>query len=111
MDLSLNIGGGEWVIIIFAALVLILGTNKLPEAAKKLGRASAEYKRAKNEVGARISEASGQSINVAGPVESERQKFEVIARSLGIDPAGKGTDELKRIISDRIGQKKTDGET
>ena len=35
---ALNIIGGEWVIIIFVALVLILGTNKLPEAAKKMGK-------------------------------------------------------------------------
>ena len=35
---ALNIIGGEWVIIIFVALVLILGTNKLPEAAKKNGQ-------------------------------------------------------------------------
>jgi len=110
MDLSLNIGGSEWVIIILAALVLILGTNKLPEAAKKFGRASAEYRRAKNEVEAQIGEAAGQNAKITGPVENERQKFETIARSLGIDPAGKRTDELRRMIGDRTGQKGADGD-
>lgn len=110
MDLSLNIGGGEWIIIIFAALVLILGTNKLPEAAKKFGRASAEYRKAKNEVEAQIGEAAGQNAKITGPVESERQKFEAIARSLGIDPVGKKTDDLRRMIDGRIGQKGVDGE-
>lgn len=102
----LSIGGGEWVIIIFAALVLILGTNKLPEAAKKLGRASAEYKKAKSEVEGQISEYANRGVNVTGAVDDERQKFETIAKSLGIDPAGKDTDELRRTIADRIGRKK-----
>ena len=47
IDYSLNIGGSEWIIIVFVALVLILGTNKLPEAAKKIGKAMNEYKKAK----------------------------------------------------------------
>ena len=47
---ALNIIGGEWVIIIFVALVLILGTNKLPEAAKKMGKVVNEYNRAKEEI-------------------------------------------------------------
>jgi len=110
MDLSLNIGGSEWIIIIFAALVLILGTNKLPEAARKFGRASAEYRRAKDEVGAQIGEATGRNAGITGPVENERQKFETIARSLGIDPAGKGTDDLRGMIGDRIGQKRAGGD-
>ncbi len=110
MDPSLNIGGSEWIIIIFAALVLILGTNRLPDAAKKLGRASAEYKRAKSEVSTQISEAASQNVNITGPVENERQKFEMIAKSLGIDPAGMSTDELRKVISDKIGQKGIDGE-
>jgi len=35
LDFSLNIAGSEWMIIIFVAIVLILGTGKLPGAAKK----------------------------------------------------------------------------
>ena len=48
LDYALNIVGSEWIIIIFVALVLILGTNKLPEAAKKLGKAVNEYNKAKD---------------------------------------------------------------
>ena len=48
IDYSLNIGGSEWIIIVFVALVLILGTNKLPEAAKKIVKAINEYKKAKD---------------------------------------------------------------
>ena len=50
LDVSLNIGGSEWMIIIFVALVLILGTGKLPGAARKMGKAVNEYNKAKNEI-------------------------------------------------------------
>ena len=46
---SLNIGGSEWMIIIFVAVVLVLGTGKLPGAAKKMGKVVSEYNNAKNE--------------------------------------------------------------
>jgi len=50
LDYSLNIAGSEWMIIIFVAIVLILGTGKLPGVAKKLGKAVNEYNKAKNEI-------------------------------------------------------------
>ena len=53
MDYSLNVAGSEWIIIIFVAIVLILGTGKLPSTAKKLGKAVNEYNKAKNEIQAR----------------------------------------------------------
>ena len=39
LDYPLNVAGSEWAIIIFVALVLILGTGKLPGAARKIGKA------------------------------------------------------------------------
>ena len=50
LDYLLNIAGSEWMIIIFVALVLILGTGKLPGAARKLGKAVNEYNKAKDEI-------------------------------------------------------------
>ena len=47
IEYSLNIIGGEWLIIIFAALILLLGTNKFPESAKKIGKIVGEYKKSK----------------------------------------------------------------
>ncbi|RDJ32522.1 MAG: translocase [Crenarchaeota archaeon] len=104
IDFSLNVAGSEWIIIIFVALVLILGTNKLPEAAKKLGRASAEYKKARDEVQNQMKDFSTQNVQVSGPVQNEREKLEMIAKSLGINFAGKTTDELREIISSKIGK-------
>lgn len=105
---SLNILGSEWVIIIFVALVLILGTNKLPEAARKLGKAVNEYNRAKNDMQDHMKGVTNQNVDVSGPVETERQKLEMIAKSLGVRVEEKTDDELRKIISNKIGQKKID---
>lgn len=105
---SLNILGSEWVIIIFVALVLILGTNKLPEAARKLGKAVNEYNRAKNDMQNHMKGVTNQNVDISGPVETERQKLEMIAKSLGVRVDEKTDDELRKIISNKIGQKRID---
>ena len=107
-DFSLNIVGSEWIIIIFIALVLILGTNQLPGAARKIGKAVNEYNKAKNEVQDHMKEVTNQNLDVSSPVENERQKLEMIAKALGIKVEEKSDDELRRIISGKIGQKKID---
>lgn len=108
IDYSLNIGGSEWMIIIFVALVLILGTGKLPGAARKLGRAVSEYNKAKNEIEEHVKSITEEAPKITGPVESERQKLETIAKSIGIKAEGRTDDELREIISTRIGKKKVD---
>ena len=111
LEHSLNIIGSEWVIIIFVALILFLGTGQLPGAARKLGRAVSEFNRAKEDVQNQLKETSHDSVEISGPVENERQKNEIIAKSLGIRSEGKTDEELQRLIDDRIGKKRvTDSE-
>ena len=108
LNYSLNILGSEWIIIIFVALILILGTNQLPSAAKKLGKAVNEFNKAKNEVQNQMKGISNTDLNISGPLETERQKLEMIAKSLGVNVAEKSDDELRKIISGKMGQKNTD---
>jgi len=110
LNYSLNIAGSEWMIIIFVAIVLILGTGKLPGAAKKLGKAVNEYNKAKNEIQVQVKEISdqAQAPKISGPVETEREKLETIAKSVGIN-VKKSDDELRKMISEKMGQKKKDG--
>jgi len=107
-DYSLNIGGSEWMIIIFVALVLILGTGKLPGAARKMGKAVNEYNKAKNEIQDQIKEATEETPKISGPVETEREKLEMIAKSAGVKSEGKTDDELRESIALKMGQKRTD---
>lgn len=108
MDYSLNVAGSEWIIIIFVALVLILGTGKLPGAARQLGKAVNEYNKAKNEIQEQVKDVTEESPKITGPVENERQKLETIAKSIGVKAEGKTDDELREIISTKIGQKRPD---
>jgi len=107
LDYSLNIAGSEWMIIIFVAIVLILGTGKLPGAAKKLGKAVNEYNKAKNEIQDQMKEGGEQAPKISGPVETEREKLETIAKSVGVN-VEKSDDELRKMISEKMGQNKKD---
>ena len=80
IDYTLNIIGTEWIIIIFVALILLFGTNKLPEAGKKIGKMVGEYNKAKTEMQNQIKEYTNSdpkenNISINGPVQTERQKL------------------------------------
>jgi len=103
----LNVAGSEWVIIIFVVLIVLLGTNKLPDVAKKLGKVVGEYNKTKNTVQNEFKNFSSDNLKVNGPVQNEREKLERIAKSLEINFENKTDDELRDIISFKIGQEKT----
>ena len=108
IEYSLNVGGTEWMIIIFVALVLILGKGKLPGVARRMGKAVNEYNKAKNEIQGQIKEATEETPKISGPVETEREKLEMIAKSAGVKIEGKTDDELREDIALKMGQKRTD---
>ena len=55
-----------------------------------------------------MKEISNDSVDISGPVENERQKNEIIAKSFGIKPEGKTDEELKKLVADKMGQKRID---
>ena len=108
IDYSLNIIGSEWIIIIFVALILLFGTNKLPEAGKKIGKMVGEYNKAKTEMQNQIKEYTNQdskenNISINGPVQTERQKLEYMAKSLGITIENKTDSDLQQVIEAKFG--------
>ena len=108
IEYGLNIIGSEWIIIIFVALILLFGTNKLPEAGKKIGKIVGEYNKAKNNVQKQFKEyaepnSNDSNLSVSGPVQTERQKLEYMAKSLGINIENKTDLELKQIIEAKFG--------
>lgn len=104
LEYTLNILGSEWIVIIFVALLALLGTNRLPEVTKKLGRAVGEYNKTKNEIQSQLAGTMNPNLHITAPVQNERQKLEFIAKSLGIDFTGKTTEELKKIISIKMSE-------
>ena len=104
LEYSLNIIGSEWIMIIFVALILLLGANRFPEAAKKIGKIVGEYKKAKDTVEKQMKDVTNENIEVSGPVKDERKKLEIMASHFGVDCKSKTDDELKKIIDNKIGQ-------
>ena len=96
--------GSEWVIIIFVALIVLLGTNRLPEVTKKLGKVVGEYSKAKNDIQKQFNDFSNSNLNVLGPVQNEREKLDAIAKTIGIDSTNKSDEELRELISGKIGK-------
>ena len=107
----LNIIGSEWMIIIFVALILLLGTKRFPDAAKKIGKIVSEYKKAKDTVEKQMKDVTKENIEVSGPVKDERQKLDVMSKTLGIDSKSKSDEELKGIIKNKIGQPENETQT
>ena len=100
----LNIIGSEWMIIIFVAVILLFGTNRFPEAAKKIGKIVGEYKKAKDTVEKQMKDVTKESFEVSGPVKDERKKLEIMANHFEVNCERKTDDELKKIIDSKIGQ-------
>ena len=109
-SMIMNIGGSEWAIVIILGLILVFGPKKLPELSRTFGKASGEYEKAK-QLFRLEQENIKKHVNqntylmgpkILGPVASERQKLEEIAKSLDIDYVGKTDEELRFKITDKI---------
>jgi len=113
MEYFLNIMGSEWMIIIFVALILLFGTNKLPEAGKKIGKMVGEYNKAKTEMQNQIKDmtkAEPDNPTIDRPVQTERQKLEKMAQTLRINTENKSDVELKNAIDTKFGPQESSSE-
>ena len=111
LEYTLNIIGSEWMIIIFVALILLFGTNRFPDVAKKIGKLVGEYSNAKNQSENEMKGTTNQTLQFSGPVKDERKKLEMMVSQLGINHENKTDDELKKIIENKIGQPKNETQT
>ena len=80
------------ILVVIAAGVIIFGAKKLPELARSLGRAQADFEKARREAKQEINTARSQDGSVS------REKLEEIADSLGINYTNKNDDELRSAI-------------
>ena len=55
-----------------------------------------------------MKEVNEEVPKISGPVETEREKLEMIAKSAGIKVEGKTDEEVQKEISSKIGQRTTD---
>ena len=108
------LGGPQWIIILLVGLVLLIDPKKLATLSKTLGKAAGEYQKAqelfRNEMEnsakmVKESKSYFMGPKITAPVNSEREKLEQIAGSLGIESVDDKTDEqLRFLISKRLQQ-------
>ena len=111
LEYALNIIGTEWIIIIFIGLILLFGTNRFPDVAKKIGKLVCEYSNAKNQIENEMKNSTNQNLQVSGPVKDERKKLEMIATQLEINYENKTDDELRKMIESKIGESRNETQT
>ena len=111
LEYALNIIGTEWIIIIFIGLILLFGTNRFPDVAKKIGKLVGEYSNAKNQIENEMKNSTNQNLQVSGPVKDERKKLEMMATQLEINYENKTDDELRKMIESKIGESRNETQT
>ena len=101
--MEMNIAGAEWFIIAFVFVILFFGSKNLSSFSRTLGRGMAEYQKAKSGI---EKEMSSTRISAIGPkispISTEREKLEIIAKSLGIDYEDLSDDALREVVSRRL---------
>jgi sec-independent protein translocase protein TatA len=113
---SLNIAGSEWLIIILA-IVIVLVPRKISGISKTIGKFIGEYEKAKgsliNEKNNLFQQTTTNSDKqyigppIQRPVASEREKLELIAKSLHIDTVEKSDNDLRNLISSKLKETQT----
>ena len=109
---ELNIAGTEWFIIVIVIVIFIFPT-KLAGFSKSIGRLIGEYEKARTKITSQkdmlISNPSTKPARheyvgpaIHRPISSEREKLELIARSLSIESDNLQDDDLRTQISIKL---------
>ena len=122
--------GMEWIIVIIVVVLLLFGAKKIPELARSMGKARAEFSRGQQMVEKELREAERldneeeakrkrdeEKRRRAEEKELEAEKEDVdeeeddidpeikkAATALGIEPKGKTEEELKVLIKYKMEQ-------
>lgn len=109
---ALNIAGSEWFII-FIVIIIFIFPKKIGSISKTMGKFVGEYEKAKGKIMDQknmfVSDTSMTDDNhvykgpqIQGPISSEREKLEIIAKSLNINSENMVDDDLRNLISLRL---------
>lgn len=88
------------ILIVIAAGVILFGAKKLPEFARSLGKAQADYEKARREAAQELKQMKTQDGSLG------REKLEAIADTLGINYTNKNDDELRAAIEMELNKTK-----
>jgi len=99
------ISAWEWIVIILALIVLLLwGPSKIPELARGLGRAKAEFEKASREYLYEVSKPTDKEKKESS--EESDETIILIAKALGLNTEGKSKEQiLKEILMNIVAKK------
>lgn len=119
---ALNIAGSEWFII-FVVIIIFIFPKKIGSISKTIGKFVGEYEKAKGKImeqknmfvsDASMTTATNNQVykgpQIQRPISSEREKLEIIAKSLNINSENMIDDELRNLISFKLKETRN-GET
>ena len=95
------VGGMEWIWIVLAIGILLVGTDKLPELARNLGKAMGEFQKSKSDFEREVKSYS--EFETTTPSKSlSKYELQKSASALGIDSTTKNEDELRAAIKRKL---------
>jgi sec-independent protein translocase protein TatA len=110
---ELNIAGSEWFII-FIVIIIFIFPKKIGSISKTIGKFVGEYEKAKGKIMEQknmfVADTSVTTSNshiykgpeIQRPISSEREKLDIIAKSLNINSNDMVDDELRNLISSKM---------
>jgi sec-independent protein translocase protein TatA len=110
MIYALDIAGSEWFIIILT-IIIVLVPSKMTSISKTIGKFIGEYEKTKNNLlneknnllqDQAINQQSYKGPAIQRPVATDREKLEMIAKSLNLNTENKSDEELRNLISSHL---------
>ena len=100
------VGGMEWIWIVLAVGIFLVGTDKLPELARNLGKAMGEFQKSKSDFEREVksySETVEQEFETTTPSKSvSKYELQKSASALGIDATTKDEEQLREAIQRKL---------
>ncbi|MCH2397129.1 MAG: twin-arginine translocase TatA/TatE family subunit [Nitrososphaerales archaeon] len=95
------VGGMEWIWIVLAVGIFLVGTDKLPELARNLGKAMGEFQKSKSDFEREVKSYS--EFETTTPSKSvSKYELQKSASALGIDATTKDEDQLREAIQRKL---------
>ncbi len=95
------VGGMEWIWIVLAVGIFLVGTDKLPELARNLGKAMGEFQKSKSDFEREVKSYS--EFETTAPSKSvSKYELQKSASALGIDATTKDEEQLREAIKRKL---------
>ncbi len=82
------------ILLIVVAIVILFGASKIPELARSLGKATGEFKKAKQEAELEVKEVEKSLKESDTQKQKSSSKIRQMAKDLGISAEGKSDEQL-----------------